>query len=73
MRINVTVIPNSKYYVVEKISEDSYKVRVDAHPTKGNANSRLVEILSEYFGVSKSSIILLKGVMSRRKLIEIDI
>ncbi|MFH1229227.1 MAG: DUF167 domain-containing protein [Candidatus Aenigmatarchaeota archaeon] len=73
MKINVTVIPNSKYFLVEKISEDSYKVRVDAHPTRGEANSRLIEILSEYFGAPKSCIIILKGATSRRKMIEIDI
>jgi uncharacterized protein len=71
MRINVTVIPNSKIYSVEKIGEDSYKVRVDAHPARGEANSRLIEILSQYFNKPKSSIVIIKGAMSRRKIIEI--
>jgi uncharacterized protein (TIGR00251 family) len=73
MRINVKTIPNSKKYQVEKISDDYFKVRVDAKAENGRANKRLVEILSEYFKVQKSSIVIAKGLKSRNKIIEIKI
>jgi uncharacterized protein (TIGR00251 family) len=71
MLIHVKVIPNSKKYQVEKISDDYFKVRVNAKAENGRANKRLVEIISEYFKVSKSSVVILKGLKSRNKIIEI--
>ena len=71
MRINVKVIPNSKKYQVEKISDGHFRVRVDAKAEDGRANKRLVEILSEYFKVSKSSVVISKGLKNRNKIIEI--
>ena len=71
MRINVKTIPNSKKSEVEKISYDHFRVRVDAKAESGKANKRLVEILAEYFKIPKSSMIILKGLKSRNKIIEI--
>ena len=56
MLIHVKVIPNSKKSEVEKISENHFKIRVDAKAEGGRANTRLIEILAKYFKVSKSSI-----------------
>jgi uncharacterized protein len=72
MRINVTVVPNSKNYMVEKISEDAYKVRVDAPATRGEANRRMMEILAEFFCVPMYTVRVVRGEKSRRKIIEID-
>jgi len=72
MKINVIVTPNSKKVEVEKIGEENYKVRVDAPAVEGKANKRLVEILSEYFNVPKSSIKILKGFKNRNKIVSID-
>jgi uncharacterized protein len=73
MRINVKTIPNSKKCEVEKISDNHFKVRVDAKAEDGRANKRLIEILSEYFKVSKSSVVISKGLKSRNKIIEIKL
>lgn len=72
MRINVTVTPNSNISEVIKLDESNYKIRVDAPPSGGEANKRLVEILSEYFNVPKSSIKILKGFKNRNKIVSID-
>ena len=45
---------------------------MDAPPVEGKANSRLITILSDYFNVPKSSITIVKGSLSKRKVIEID-
>lgn len=72
MILSVDVTPNSKFPKVIKISEESYKVKVDAPAEEGKANKRLIEILSDYFKVSKSSISVIKGLKSKNKIIEID-
>jgi len=71
LRIRVMVIPNSKKPSVKK-ENDTYVVRVDAPPTKGRANKRLIEILAEYFGVKKSRIRIISGEKSREKIVEIE-
>jgi len=71
MKIKVKINPNSKK--AEVIKEDCFlKVKVDAPPHGGKANKRLIEILSEYFSVSKSRIKIIKGEFSKDKLIEIS-
>jgi hypothetical protein len=71
MIISVKVVPNSKKSEVEKIGENNFKVKVDAKAEDGKANRRLVEILAEHFKVAKSSVVILKGMKSRNKIIEI--
>lgn len=71
MRISVRVKANAKEASVEKISENEYAVRVNAPPTEGRANARLVEILSDYFDVPKSSIRITRGLTSKDKTVEI--
>jgi hypothetical protein len=72
MKLNITVISNSKISEIIKIDENNYKVKVDAPAVEGGANKRLIEILADYFNVSKSSIKILKGFKTRNKLVEID-
>ncbi len=72
MKLTVSVVPNSRKAEVVKISDTSYKVKVDAPPVDGKANSRLIAILADYFNVPKSSINIVKGSLKRRKVIEIN-
>ena len=65
MEISVTVVPNSKKFEVIRIDKKSYRIRVDATPVGGKANKRLIEILSVYFDVNKSSISIKRGIKSR--------
>ena len=73
MEISVSIIPNSKEPGIVKISENSYKIKVDAIASKNKANKRLIEILAEHFKVSKSSISIIRGLKSRNKIIRIEI
>ena len=72
MRIELKVIARAKKEIVEKIAENSYRVKVTAPPEKGNANKRVIELLSKEFGVSKQDIRIISGDTSNRKIIEID-
>ena len=71
MLISVHVTPNSKESRVTKVGEASFDVKVDEKATGGRANKRLVEILSEHFGVPKSKISIVRGAKSRDKTVEV--
>lgn len=71
MLIKVHVAPGAKESRVVKVGEADYEVRVDEAAAEGRANKRLVEILSEYFGVKKSGIVIVRGARSRDKILEI--
>ena len=63
--------PKAKKVGVEKISEDTYKVRVNAAPDKGAANKEVINSLADYFAVPSSTVKIIRGQTSRNKVIEI--
>jgi hypothetical protein len=67
----VTVRPGSTKPGIHRIKDREFKVKVKSPPEKGKANKEIVERLAEYFNVSKSQIIILRGHTSRKKIIEI--
>ena len=71
MLIKVKVIPNAKKNEVIKEGEN-FRVRLRAPASEGNANSALVELLAQYFGVKKSSIRIIKGAKNRKKIVGIQ-
>lgn len=75
MQINCHIVVHAKENKVEKLedlfSSNSYKVYVTVAPEQGKANKKMIELLSEYFGVSKSQVHILKGEISRNKIVEI--
>ena len=72
MKIYVLVKPNSKREGVEKIDDLHFIVRANAPAKEGKANRRVVELLSEYLGISKSGITLMGGNTSREKIFDIS-
>ena len=71
LQIKVRVTANARKVVVSRLGESEFEIKVDAIASEGKANKRLVEILSLYFGVSKSRVRILKGLKSREKIIEV--
>ncbi|MEM0215607.1 MAG: DUF167 domain-containing protein [Archaeoglobaceae archaeon] len=71
MRIAVRVKPNSKKSKVEKVGEE-YVVSVRSLPVEGRANDEVIEVLADYFKVSKSKIRIVSGIKSKKKIVEID-
>ncbi|MBS3073557.1 DUF167 domain-containing protein [Candidatus Pacearchaeota archaeon] len=71
VKIIVHVVANSAKSEVIMISDNEFKVKVDKVPEKGKANKRLIEILSDYFNISKKDIEILHGQTSSKKLVEI--
>ena len=70
MLISVRVTSGAKNAQITKTGEASFEVRVDAKAISGRANKRLLEILSEHFGVPKSRVAIVKGAKSRDKIVE---
>ncbi len=70
-RIWVTVKPRAKKEEVRKTDEGQYIASVHAPPQEGKANKALIELLANYFSVPKSSVRIIRGQTSRKKLIEV--
>jgi uncharacterized protein len=71
MILYVHVTPNAREARVTKLSETSLEVKIDERAEGGKANKRLLEILSEYFNVPKSAIVIVRGTKSRDKVVEL--
>lgn len=69
--INVRVQPRSSRKGIEGIDGDTIKVKLTSPPVNGAANEQLIEVLSEELNIKKSAINIIKGLSSRRKVIEI--
>jgi len=73
MLIRIHVTPNAKEVRVVKVSEDSFEVKVDQRAVGGRANKRLLETLSKHFMVPKSKIFIMKGMISRDKIVRLGL
>ncbi len=71
MIIRVKVFPNSKKDEIVKIFENFFEIKVKAKPLMGEANKKVIEILSNYFKISESKIRILKGFKERNKIFEL--
>ncbi len=68
--INVKVQPRSSKTGLD-VEGDTVKVKLTSPPADGAANEQLIEVLSETFGIKKSSLRIIRGLSSRYKVIEI--
>lgn len=71
VKIRVKVVPNAKTEEVIK-EGDGFLVRVKEPAKEGRANNAVIRLLAEHFGVPKGSIIILSGLKSRNKSVEIS-
>ncbi|WP_022852137.1 DUF167 domain-containing protein [Limisalsivibrio acetivorans] len=72
MRISIYVQPGSKKngYVGE--FDGVPKIKIAAPPVEGAANKAVIKYVSKTLGLSKSSVSIVSGAMSRYKTIEIE-
>ena len=71
MKIEIKVIAKAKKEGIEKISENSYRIKVSPPPEKGKANKRVIELISREFDIKKRDIRIVSGETNNRKIIEI--
>ncbi len=67
-KIYIKVIPNSKKELIEKISENNFKIKVKEEPKKGRANEVVKRKLADYFNLTLSEISLVSGKKSNNKI-----
>jgi uncharacterized protein len=71
MKKQVKVKPNAKTQQLVTEPDGSLTAYLKSSPVDGKANKELIQVLAEFFDVSKSDIIIKQGLSSRMKLIEI--
>lgn len=65
----ISAVPNSKEDSVELLGPNILRVKIKARPIDGEANKRLIEILSDYLSVPKSLITIKAGATYRQKIV----
>lgn len=55
---------------IKAASDGGLVVRVDGPAEDGRANTALIELLADHFRVPKRAVSIVRGVTSRRKLVE---
>ncbi len=71
MKIVVNVKTNVKQEKIERVGKDEFAISVCMPPTEGRANTRVIKLLSEYFKIPKSSILLARGKKSKKKIFQL--
>jgi len=71
MKYTLTVKTNAKKNAVEQAADGSLRVLVKAPPQEGRANEAVIETLAGHFRVPKSSVAIIAGFKSKRKIIRI--
>jgi uncharacterized protein (TIGR00251 family) len=71
VKLPIKVIPASSQNKVMDFREGVLRVKVSAPPEKGKANKAVIRLLSEFFGVDPSKVIVSSGGANPRKIIEI--
>jgi len=70
--IEVKVEPrSSRKQITGVMDNEVLKVKLTAPPVDGSANEQLIELIAEVTGVKKSCIKIVRGLSSKRKLVEI--
>lgn len=72
LRLAVRVQPGASRTRLGETIDGRLRVYVSAPPTDGQANTQLIELIAKQFGITKSSIQLLRGAQSRNKDLQID-
>jgi uncharacterized protein (TIGR00251 family) len=73
MKIFVQAKPNSREEKIDKLDENHYVVSVKEPPIKGKANVAISKVIADFFNVPPTSVRIISGYASRRKIIEIFI
>jgi hypothetical protein len=72
MYIRVKVFPSAKKEEFRQINKDHFEVSVKEKAERNLANSRVLELVSIHFNVSKNKIRIVNGHRSPTKLLVID-
>ena len=71
-KLRVRVRPGASLNRVDGYEDGVLVLRVTAPPEAGRANAALTELLSDFIGVLRSRLRIVRGVTSRNKIIEVQ-
>jgi uncharacterized protein (TIGR00251 family) len=71
--VGVRVHPGAALEEISVLPDGSLDVRLRARPVEGQANERLIALLSERLGLRKRDVTVLSGVRSRQKVVRIGV
>ncbi|MBN1222912.1 MAG: DUF167 domain-containing protein [Candidatus Aminicenantes bacterium] len=69
--LNVKVLPRSPKQEVVRLDSGEYRVRVQAAPSKGEANKELIKVIAAHFSIPASRVEIVKGHKSRNKVVAV--
>ena len=72
MKISVEVKTNARENSVIELEPGRYAVRTTELPINGRANLAVIELLAEHLNRPKSDLAILKGLSSKRKILELE-
>lgn len=72
MQIEVKVIARASKCEVVPLAEHRFKVKLTRPALEGKANEQLIQVLADYFGVSKASVHIVSGERASLKRLRID-
>lgn len=73
MKIIVWAKPGAKFAKIEKVAENEYRISVKEPARENRANEAIFRALADFFGAPTSSIKLISGAASRKKIFELEI
>ena len=69
--LKIRVIPNARKTEFAGYRDGELVLRLNAPAVEGRANKAALAFVSEYFGVTRSAVVLLRGERSRHKIFQI--
>ena len=70
---NVRVIPRARQNSITVDDDGTIRVHTTTAPTDGKANDAVVRALAKFWGVSRSSIHIIRGETSHNKVISVEL
>lgn len=70
MKYAITVKPRSSQERIVEIAKDELVVYLRAKPHDGEANDALIKLISKYYKVPKTTVKIVRGQNSHKKLVE---
>ena len=71
IQFSASIQPRSSLNRITGIQNDTLKIRITAPPVQGEANRMCVKFLSSFLNVSPSRVLIISGMASRKKVIQI--
>ena len=72
MQIEVKVIARASKCEVIPLDERRFKVKLTRPALEGKANEQLIQVLADYFNISKASIHIVSGEKSSQKRLNVE-